>query len=318
MSESVSQDTYACVVFLLEGYVYQRLEYRLHRNEFPSVESEPPNPKCFSRFLCYFTVFTVFLTLKSGETIYWHTVEDSHCLPHPSLMMRWRRVCVTLCKRRRRKGGWSDISRPTTGAVVMHVHFFCPRSCVHRVVSRQSWAAAPLQARWPKHVLSACPMLGLETPNLRWLGPGRREIQVPVMEYLGLAWGISAVWKEAVCLLYNMIMERQLHRAAWWMQGPVECSPCFLPPCPAPQCLAVCSPRCRRSSLPWREDPVHLWCCWWSPGRTGASWGYIASTSSSARTAYRGSFQVCPRVLPPWQSAALVHWTCPGTAVLLK
>lgn len=64
---------------------------------------------------------------------------------------RWR---VTLCARKRR--GSTDISRPTTGAAVMPVHSFCPRSCVHMVGSPQSWAAAPPQVRWPKHALSAC------------------------------------------------------------------------------------------------------------------------------------------------------------------
>lgn len=108
-------------------------------------------------------------------------------LAHPSL--RDGEVCVTLCKRRR---GWSDISRPTTGAAVMPVRSFYLRSCVHRVASHQSWAEEPPRARWPKHVLSAFPRIGLEMPRLRRPALGRRGTQIPAMEYSGLVWGIIA------------------------------------------------------------------------------------------------------------------------------
>lgn len=174
-----------------------------------------------------------------------------------------------------------------TGAAAAPVHSFCLHSCVHRVASLQSWAEERPQARWRKLVLSACPRLDLVMPKMGQPGPGRRETRVPAAD-LGLVWGITAGRREAVCNLpHTPTMGNQQQRqqqAVWQMQGPVECSPCSRPPCPALPCLAACSPRCRRSSPPWKTDPVPLWCCWWSPGRTDASWGYTASTSSSART----------------------------------
>lgn len=171
---------------------------------------------------------------------------------HPSLLKK-REVCVTLCQRGR---GWSDISRPTTGAAVTPAHSFCLRSCVHRVASLQSWAEELPQARWQKHVLSACPRLDPVMPKMGPPGPGRRETRAPAAEYLGLVWGITAGRREEVCNLRytpttgNQQQWRQQQQAVWQMQGPVECSPCSPPPCPALPCLAACSPRCRRSSPP--------------------------------------------------------------------
>lgn len=172
---------------------------------------------------------------------------------HPSLFKR-REVFVTLCQRKR---GWADISRPTTGAAVTPAHSFCPRSCVHRVASLQSWAEGRPQARWQKHVLSACPRLDPVMPKLGQLGPGRRETGVPAAESLGLVQGVPSEWREAACSLpytptagNQQQWRRQQQQAVWQMQGPVECSPCSLPPCPAPLCPAACSPHCRRSSPP--------------------------------------------------------------------
>lgn len=161
--------------------------------EFPSVESEPQNSKCFSSSLpysCFFFSSGVCVRRqKSGDTIYWHTVEESFSyLFHPSVRERGE-ASVTLCQRRR---SWSDISRPMIGAVVTPVRSFCPRSCVHRVVSRQSLAAVPPPAHWPKRVLSACPRLALEMPRQRRRGREGKGRRVPVVAYSGLARGITA------------------------------------------------------------------------------------------------------------------------------
>lgn len=211
---SLCANIHPYVAFHLQGLVY---------NNVGSTGRSPP--VCLSHQtlhasagFCAVLTFSqsfslVFPHVKwSGEPIYWHTVETKQFsyLTQPSIR-DWE-VLVTLCERKRRC--WTDISRPMTGAAVTPVGSFCFHSCVHMAPTHQSWAAGPQQAHWPKHVLSACPSPAPKTSRLRPEDPVSNGTQILVREYLGLAKGITAARKEAICSPCTRTGERQQPMAA--------------------------------------------------------------------------------------------------------